>query len=70
MQSGNFTMNAIESRHVQCPYCGEMIEILIDCSITEQSYIEDCQVCCRPITIDVSIDSDGEPAVHVSHENE
>lgn len=41
---------------VTCPYCGEYIDILVDPSIREQSYIEDCQVCCRPITINVKIE--------------
>ena len=34
-----------------CPYCGEHIELLIDTSITEQEYVEDCEVCCRPIVV-------------------
>lgn len=32
-----------------CPYCGEEIETGIDLSAGDQDYIEDCQVCCRPI---------------------
>lgn len=38
---------------IQCPYCGEEIEVLVDCSIAYQEYIEDCSVCCRPIMISV-----------------
>ena len=63
-------MNQIETRKVYCPYCGEAIDILVDCSIPHQSYIEDCQVCCRPIELDVTVDHDGEPFVVVAHENE
>lgn len=63
-------MNSLDSRHIECPYCGETIEVLIDPSVEEQSYIEDCQVCCRPINFDVSIGYDGDLLVHVSHENE
>lgn len=63
-------MNQIETRKVHCPYCGEAIDILVDCSIPHQSYIEDCQVCCRPIELDVTVDHDGEPFVVVAHENE
>ncbi|MBS3739195.1 CPXCG motif-containing cysteine-rich protein [Mesohalobacter halotolerans] len=37
----------------QCPYCWETISMLIDTSIRQQSYIEDCEVCCRPIQISV-----------------
>jgi hypothetical protein len=41
-----------EESEIQCPYCGETISVLVDCSQTRQSYIEDCSVCCRPIQID------------------
>ncbi len=46
----------LDTERIDCPYCGEAIEILIDPSIPEQNYIEDCQVCCRPITVRVSVD--------------
>ena len=42
-----------------CPYCGETIELLVDCSLDEQEYVEDCSVCCRPITL-VATAVDGE----------
>lgn len=60
----------LESVTTECPYCGEPIELLIDCSEAEQRYIEDCQVCCRPITVQVVVDDDGQPSVQVSDENE
>lgn len=63
-------MNTIEQVTVQCPYCGESIELEIDCSIFLQNYIEDCQVCCKPMTVDVSIDRRGFPVVIVKHEND
>jgi hypothetical protein len=56
-------MNLLESSGIQCPYCGERIEVLIDCSLTNQSYIEDCQVCCRPITLHVTLDEAGLPCI-------
>jgi hypothetical protein len=34
-----------------CPYCGEHISMLLDLSEGGQRYIEDCEVCCRPIEI-------------------
>ena len=49
---------------IDCPYCGEAIELLIDDSVGDQQYIEDCHVCCRPITITVAIDGAGE--LHVT----
>ena len=62
-------MRQIATRNVQCPYCGETIEVLIDCSVSQQDYIEDCQVCCRPIGFNVTVDQEGEPYLAVSHEN-
>ncbi|MGB5821718.1 MAG: CPXCG motif-containing cysteine-rich protein [Saonia sp.] len=35
----------------QCPYCWEEISMLLDASISEQTYIEDCEVCCNPIEL-------------------
>ncbi|HUW52992.1 MAG TPA: CPXCG motif-containing cysteine-rich protein [Rhodanobacter sp.] len=55
---------------IDCPYCGESIEILIDESVAPQRYIEDCQVCCRPITVRVEIDADGELLVAATGEND
>jgi hypothetical protein len=60
----------LESVNLECPYCGEPIELLVDCSEDQQRYIEDCQVCCRPIDVAVSIDSDGLPIVNVTTEND
>jgi hypothetical protein len=36
-----------------CPYCWESISMLLDSSMSKQSYIEDCEVCCNPIEIKV-----------------
>ncbi len=52
-------MYALQTTPIQCPYCGEDIDIVVDTSVAEQSYIEDCQVCCKPIEIFVSVE-DGE----------
>lgn len=52
-----------------CPSCGEAIELAIDCSVPQQEYIEDCQVCCRPICISAQVDDEGFPAVMVRDEN-
>ncbi|MBL3591730.1 MAG: CPXCG motif-containing cysteine-rich protein [gamma proteobacterium endosymbiont of Lamellibrachia anaximandri] len=51
-------MLALESRQIYCPYCGQMIEVQIDCSLDQQQYIEDCSVCCCPITLLVDIDGE------------
>jgi len=36
---------------VFCPYCGESITLFLDLSVEEQTYIEDCSVCCQPMTV-------------------
>lgn len=46
------------SKQIQCPYCGESIDIVVDESVVEQQYIEDCSVCCRPIEMDVVVNGD------------
>jgi hypothetical protein len=63
-------MNELLGEHIDCPYCGERIEVLIDCSVPQQNYIEDCQVCCRPINFYVNVDGHGAVDVQVSHEDE
>jgi hypothetical protein len=45
---------------VQCPFCGESFTIVVDTSVAEQTYIEDCFVCCRPINFTITCDTDGE----------
>ena len=44
---------------VQCPYCGERFETRIDLTTPDPGYIEDCQVCCRPIEIGIERDHGG-----------
>jgi len=61
---------ALTEKPISCPYCGESITILVDDSLPEQQYVEDCQVCCRPILLNVSVDSEGDAAVLVTAENE
>jgi hypothetical protein len=53
----------MDSQVIHCPFCGEPIEVGVDWSVRQQEYVEDCQVCCRPIVLTVGIDDDGE--VHI-----
>ncbi len=62
-------MELQQTLEIQCPYCGEMISVIVDCSIEYQDYIEDCSVCCRPISLAVSVD-DEQVNVVPRHENE
>lgn len=63
-------MNALTETTIGCPYCGEKIHVLIDPSDLDQQYIEDCQVCCRPINFVITEDMDGEPIVNVYSDDE
>jgi len=63
-------LNTTEVVWISCPYCGENIEIVIDCSVTIQEYIEDCEVCCKPIVMVVNIDAQGQVLVDTRDENE
>ena len=44
---------------VQCPYCGERLETRVDLTAGEREYIEDCEVCCRPIEFGIELADDG-----------
>jgi len=62
-------MDLLQTHELDCPYCGEVIQIVVDCSIPNQDYIEDCQVCCRPINLFIRV-NDGTVQIAASHENE
>lgn len=60
----------LDPRDVACPYCGEAITLLLDASAGSQGYVEDCQVCCRPITVLLEVDADGGARVRVRAQDE
>tara|TARA_Y100000031_G_C8165943_1_gene359367 strand:- start:342 stop:536 length:195 start_codon:yes stop_codon:yes gene_type:complete len=43
-----------------CPYCLQQISMLLETAHGQQSYIEDCEVCCQPIQISYSCNEDGQ----------
>lgn len=52
-----------------CDSCGEEIVVPIDVTAgSHQDYVEDCPVCCHPMTLRVDIDDDGEARVEGEHE--
>jgi hypothetical protein len=55
----NAPMNLLQGQDASCPHCWETINLTLDLSIPEQSYIEDCPVCCRPMRVSYS-SADGE----------
>jgi hypothetical protein len=44
-------MQLIVDTEITCPHCGEIFPLQIDTSQREQTLIEDCTVCCRPINL-------------------
>lgn len=44
---------------VQCPFCGEPVTLLLDLSAGNQQYVEDCEVCCRPMVVTLTTEPDG-----------
>jgi sarcosine oxidase delta subunit len=44
-------MPELDSQRVDCPYCGEALELWFDSSGGAQTYVEDCAVCCRPMEV-------------------
>ena len=54
-------MNApsLQESSIYCPYCGESIEVLLNPEDVDADYIEDCQVCCRPIEFRLREDAGG-----------
>ncbi|GJM11096.1 MAG: hypothetical protein DHS20C11_33720 [Lysobacteraceae bacterium] len=56
---------------VRCPYCGEAIEMVVDPSVSQQTYVEDCEVCCQPIEVTVVLDEvTGEAQIIPSRDDE
>jgi hypothetical protein len=54
----------VDSFEVTCPYCYQVVEIWVDPD-TVGSFVQDCDVCCRPWQVDVQRDDDGELALEV-----
>ena len=52
-------------RRITCPFCAEVMTIVIDLSAGAQSYVEDCQVCCQPMQVTFDVDDDELTALQV-----
>lgn len=63
-------MNDLIEKSTTCPYCGEFIEVLIDISDLNNQYIEDCQVCCKPIIFLISESGENGFSIRVYSEDE
>lgn len=47
----------MQEHFFQCPYCWESISMLVDVSQAYQKYIEDCEICCNPIELEISAEN-------------
>lgn len=56
---------------IDCPWCGEQFVSLVDTSLGNQTYVEDCQICCQPILFTLSLDTiSGQVTLHTRREND
>ena len=39
------------SESIQCPFCGQGFELVIDTSVPTQQFTTDCEICCRPFEV-------------------
>ena len=62
--------NQLFEETVQCPYCWERFTLLIDASVEAQEYVEDCEVCCRPIDFLVLVDDEDRVQVQIRQPGE
>ncbi|MGF1547470.1 MAG: CPXCG motif-containing cysteine-rich protein [Thiotrichales bacterium] len=44
---------------VQCPYCGALLTFTLDLTAVGPAFIEDCHVCCAPMTLQPEYDEAG-----------
>ena len=55
----------MRDEEITCPYCGEPGEVAADFDPSEpgdQVFVQDCEVCCRPWTVTVQVDHNGDVA--------
>jgi len=44
--------------YFSCPYCWERISMVLDTSVSGQTFVEDCEVCCHPIQVHYAVEDD------------
>ncbi|HWQ93249.1 MAG TPA: CPXCG motif-containing cysteine-rich protein [Clostridia bacterium] len=53
------------SEPIACPFCGQVMELLIDTSTPVQQFTTDCEVCCRPFQVTVECEPGEVLGLHV-----
>lgn len=56
--AGTEKLDLDEWIQVQCPYCGEVFDVHATSEEAGQSMIEDCEVCCRPISLHIKVEEE------------
>jgi hypothetical protein len=46
------------SESIQCPWCGQAFELIIDATAGSQTFTTDCEICCRPMEVVAECDGD------------
>jgi len=65
-RDGDADATLVTEADVTCPWCGETVTIQLDPGGgSVQAYEEDCQICCRPWSVEVRFDRTGSPDVVV-----
>lgn len=56
---------------MECPYCGEPVELQADPSEgAKQEFVQDCDICCRPIRVLLTFVRGGRVDVRAGREDE
>lgn len=58
-------MDLLRTLPAYCPSCGEPIELVVDVSVPQQDYVEDCFVCCAPMRVLVDAGDPERPRIEV-----
>jgi len=54
-----------------CPYCSQPNNVLVDISAgDDQEWVTDCEVCCRPIVIQIRLNGENIEQFSAKQENE
>jgi transcription elongation factor Elf1 len=54
-EDGMIQSDTVVEHRFTCPHCWEQITMLFDLADAEQPYVEDCEVCCNPISLRFSV---------------
>ncbi len=66
-----YNMSDINEESFECPYCASPNTTLVDPSGgTDQQFTVDCEVCCRPISLAITTDEDGNVQIFAERESD